>query len=163
MKSIREVILKEAFYDEMYDPEDSFIGKIIIDEDEKFEGIVQNYNHTSRHFVFGLIKDDKMRLYRCTKSDKELPKVYRGNKESLYRFEGEVSATTAFAECPLGECRMTVMDPNLYYDIDEDQEIQQVGELVDDFKKSLGKDTEALYNDVFWKETPKTYKKNTQN
>ena len=26
------------------------------------EVIVQNYNHTSRQFVFGLIKDDKMRL-----------------------------------------------------------------------------------------------------
>ena len=81
MKKIRDVVCYYAPYDNMHTGNSSYAGKVILKEDDTFEGLVKDYRQEELYLVFGHMDQDEIEFVQTTKMDKRLPKVYRVKKD----------------------------------------------------------------------------------
>lgn len=94
--------------EENYSKEDSWFGRILVGDDQQFEGIVQDWFQENYFFVFGQLTQDSLNLTKCSLEDKETPCVFDAYKEEG-KIEGSVFSKGAEEEKPLGTCRMTII------------------------------------------------------
>jgi len=163
MKLIKDIMFFHKMHDdEPYSEDDSYYGRIILKEDQSFEGMATDYNQTSLYYLVGKLKNNKMEMLQCSMWDNEIPKSYEAKKEGS-RFYGVRIAKSAYAEVPVGECKVVVTDPDLYRDWDLEGEIIGLEEQIRRFKYSIGEETKLLLQTNNSKEKEKTYKKKAQN
>ena len=164
MTQLQDIICSHTTNEEKYYQEDSFIGRILIYDNHKFEGIVADYFHDTMQLVFGVLTKDGIRLYRTTPKDEELPKVYRAKRSTSNRkFEGKMLLTEGFIELPLENCKVSIVDPDTYREVEFEKEQSDIKEAIKIMRKRFGSISEDLYADVFWPEIQKEkQEKNTK-
>ena len=158
MEQLKGIICYHTGFDEFYDVADSYFGRILI-RDNKFEGVVTDYHNIKTQFIFGIFEEDRIRLYRSVNEEKEMPKLYRGEKEGK-NYYGQIFATTRFAEVALGESKVTIIEPDKNCDVEYEQEPIELENKIRIMKKEMGPEATAIYQDVFWQELEN--EKNTQ-
>ena len=162
MKQIRDILCYQTGYGEMYSTEDASIGRIVIQEDHSFEGFIEDYGFSTRYFVFGKINPEEgMELVKCRMYDKEIPKLYRGKQEGN-RFYGDYLAKSSFAEVELGECKVTVLNPDSYREVGE-IEIETLEQETKRFHDSLGQESSQIYAQMMNSKKEEKQKKYAQN
>ena len=155
MTQLKDIVCSHTTDEEKYYKEDSFSGRVLIYDNQKFEGVVTDYYHDTMQFVFGTLTKDGIRLYRTTKRDEELPKVYRAKKTPNKRFEGRMSLTEGFVELPIENCKISLVDPDTYRESDFDKEQKDIKEAVKIMRNRFGSISQDLYQDLFWNELQK--------
>ena len=160
MKKIRDVVCYYAPYDNMHTGNSSYAGKVILKEDDTFEGLVKDYRQEELYLVFGHMNQDEIEFVQTTKMDKRLPKVYRVKKEG-FKYYGNISAKTSMAEAALGECGVYFSDPDIYREVNYEGEIIGLEDSIQMFKKDLGMESRFLLAQMS-KEKNKVYTKKTQ-
>lgn len=143
-------------YDDSYEIENSWYGKVLLNSDNTFEGVVTDYSETSDYFVFGTITSEQITLIKCMKNDEEVPKQYLVYKDKSC-FEGEVSAKDLYVEVPMGECRILINPADSIRDIGE-YELLFLRNKIAHVKESFGDRTKELY-DAFLKRKKDSNKK----
>ena len=149
MTQLKEIVCYQKENDKYY-LEDTFSGRILIYDNNKFEGIVSDFFHDNVQFVFGSLTPGGIRVFRTTSGDKEVPKVYMGERTKGKRYEGQIAATSRFAHVPLADCKVSIIEPDSYRDVDYEQEQKDMPEAIANFKKRLGEEGLALYENEFY-------------
>ena len=151
MTQLKEIVCCQKDKDKYYQ-EDTFAGRILIYDNNKFEGIVSDFFHDSLQFVFGTLTPGGIRVFRTTSGDKEVPKVYMGERTKGKRYEGQIAATSRFAHVPLADCKVSIIEPDTYRDVEYEQETAIMHTAIANFRKQLGDEGLALYENVFFDE-----------
>ena len=163
MTRIKDIVCYHTDVDEIYYPEDGFSGSVLLYDSNKFEGVLTDAFRIQKHFVFGIIEKDGIRMYRVTKKDKEQPKIYRAKQYSKTKYQGQMGITDRYVDLPIAECRVTVLEPDTYRDFELEMETEFAKKAVEDFKKNLGEESQAIYEDLFYPELHSNLAKKMQN
>ncbi len=163
MTRIKDIVCYNTDLNEFNYPEDGFSGRVLLYDSNKFEGVLTDYFQTKLQFVFGIIEKDSIRMYRSIKDDKELPRIYRAKKQGKTKYQGKMGITDRFVDFSIADCSVAVLEPDTYRDYDHEEELKQTKENVEKFKKQLGKESKALYEDLFYPEIHKCLQKKAQN
>lgn len=158
MKEIRDLICLKTNYDEMYNENDAYIGTIIIDEANTFEGILIDSSSKKENFVFGIVQDGELiEVYKASTEEDELPRAFKGTMiDGKYR--GDYLASSAYYEYAVGECQISVIDPYWYRESGYGEELK-VERLVLDHKRKMNKESQELYRTIIVKQRMKTLTK----
>lgn len=105
MKRIIDIYGYFARFDEMYDIDDSWFGRILVNDNNLFEGIVSDYDQTSISYVFGYMYDNSLRVIKCPGHPSELVREYDTLKEEN-KYEGICSVINSKTSIPIGECKL---------------------------------------------------------
>ena len=143
MKKIRDVVCSYAPYDQMLTGKNSFTGRIVLNEDNSFEGLIRDYRQEELYFVFGHMDPEHMEFVQTAKFDRQLPKLYRAKKEG-FKYYGDILAKSSMAEAALGECGVYMADPDIYREVNTEGEILGLEDTIKMFKKDLGKESQYL-------------------
>ena len=163
MKQIRDIICAKTNYDEMYNLNDSYIGKIIV-ENGLFEGLVLDPVSQNEIFIFGTIEEDDFIELMVAETEKDtIPREYKAAYNGK-NYRGEYLAKTAYYDFPLGECQVSVLDP-YYYRTTDSGEIVAIETHIGHHQDKLNEDTKELYRNIIAKKKEKNKKKvkTTQN
>ena len=148
MKTVKDIYFHFAGYGDIYRPEDSFFGRILLNDDSSFEGIVEDYYQTNHYYVFGKITEQKkIELIRSSKRDLSIPVLYRGDIENG-RYYGSTFCKTRFTEEPIGECKVAIKDPEVYREI-LPGETAAIEKSIGVFLKTMGEETSGLRKKYF--------------
>ncbi len=143
MKKIRDIMCSYSPYDELNNGNNSFVGKVVLKEDNSFEGVVKNYRMEEIFLVFGHVEHEYMEFIQTTKFDSHLPRLYRV-KRTGYKYYGDISSKTSKDETSLGECGVYFADPDIYRDVNTEGEIIGLEDTIKVLKKDLGKESQYL-------------------
>ncbi len=161
MSQLKDIVCYQKDKDEEYYKEDSFSGRVLIYDNNKFEGIVTDYFHDTMQFVFGTFTTGGIRVYRTTNGDQEVPKVYMGERIKGRRYQGKLAAASRFVFMPITDCKVSIVEPDTYRDVEYEKETADMQEGIKNFRKHLGEEAKALYQNVFYEELQQK-RQNTQ-
>ena len=155
MKKIRDIICAHTTYGDVYHHDDSLTGKILLASDSSFEGLIEDSNGQETFFIFGNMnkENQSISVIKSTKNDDDLPKEYRVYNENG-NFYGDLYVKTRFAEIPIGECKVSVINPDTYREVSP-REYKQLKTNIQMYKSSLGEESFGLYQEIM----PDTYEK----
>ena len=145
MERIIDIYGHSAEYDEMYQLENSWFGRVIIGEDQKFEGIVEDFYQTAKYFVFGQVTEQELFVTKCTKQDTDLPCYFSG-KQDDGKFYGDYSVKNQYVEIPLGECKMSLLSADKTRD-ESDTEMRELKVAIAEYKHHLGEIGNTLHKE----------------
>ena len=157
MKLIRDIICAKTNYDEMYNLNDAYIGKVMV-EDGIFEGIVIDPSTHNEIFIFGTIEENEfIELMVAENEEDTIPREYKAVYNGK-NYRGDYLAKTAYYEFPLGECQVSVLDP-YYYRSTNSGEFVTMENHISHHKDKLNKDTKELYRTIIEKAKDKRKRK----
>ena len=143
MERIIDIYGYKTYFDQPYELEDTWFGRVVLKENQTFEGIVEDYYQTSKSMVFGTIGESSIELTQCTKGDDEVPYFYDA-KEEDGRFYGDYFAKNPYVVIPLGECKLSVFPSEKTREYSE-TELKELKKEIIRFKHNLGEVGETLY------------------
>lgn len=143
MEKIVDIFGNYTDFDEMYQTENSWFGRVVMGDDSEFEGIVEDYNQTDSYFVFGQVTEEGLSVTKCAKQDKDVPYVYEGEYEDG-RFYGMVQARNLYVKIPMGECKMSLMPADVTRE-ESDQEMKELKIKIARMKHDLGEIGNSLH------------------
>ena len=109
MERIVDIYGNCANFDEMYQPEDSWYGQILVDKNQIFEGVIEDYNQRNMFYVCGKITPEELSVYRLAREGVQLPHHFVGEKDKKDgRFYGIDAVTNLFMDIPVGEVKMSL-------------------------------------------------------
>ena len=131
MKTIKDVIGK--------DTEKEFIGKVIVDNNHTFEGLVADYKQRSIYYIVGkYLKNNKIEFILEDSNQGE--KIYKAQKLG-FQFHGDFYTQE---KEKIGDYRMTIEDPYIYREINLEGEIIGLEEKIRKFHES-SKNTKKVF------------------
>ena len=123
-----------------FNENDMWEGKILLEADGWFEGIVvdPNSSYTEDRFIFGVYHPNKViELFKFTPVKVSSPFVFHGQKDFNFRgYEGQFEAIGIFGTMPCGGSRIITQDIELNRD-DVDLEIQQLQSKIKRYKDTI--------------------------
>lgn len=143
MERIIDIYGYKAYFDQPYQLEDTWFGRVILQENQTFEGIVEDYYQTEKTMVFGKIGESSIELTQCAKGDDEVPYFY-DTKEEDGKFYGDYFAKNPYVVIPLGECKLSVFPSEKTRESSE-EELKDLKKDIIRFKHTLGEVGETLY------------------
>ncbi|MBQ6497921.1 MAG: hypothetical protein IJI58_04325 [Bacilli bacterium] len=143
MKIVKDIMCMSTPYGEIY-TDDELNGTVVID-DNKVSGILRKEG--TAYLTFGKITDETVELIISRDFDKELPKIYEGSFAGR-SYYGNKSVITSFDKIPIEECYITVFNPELYRNV-EDDEMVKIEKAVEDRKKIMGEESSKLFEQYF--------------
>lgn len=147
MERLEDIFGYFAFYDDYYHKEDQWFGRVIVDEENNFEGIATDFNENEKYYVFGSYLNDKISLYRFTLDDTtRFAHKYTCGKAGK-KYYGTTFVTDSFIEIPIGDCKITLMNADKTREVSE-VEIDKVKEHIEEYKNSLNNKQIALYESL---------------
>lgn len=146
MKNIYDIQGFYCSYGAMFNQSDSWLGKIILNPDKTFEGVVKENTGNSLEFVFGKIADNnKLDLIKTTKGDSRLPYHFlTENTETSYR--GNYFVKAEDNEFPLGEAKINLMAADKTREITSTEETRLDAEILL-AKIALGPISQEIYEE----------------
>ena len=112
---------------------DFWEGKILLDDDGWFEGIVVDPNspYTKDRFIFGVYHEGKvMELFKFAPTEITSPFVFHAKKEKD-SYEGTFDVIGIFGSTPYGACRINTKD----LELNTEEEIEKLKDRIDKYKK----------------------------
>ena len=157
MKKILDIggIYTNAFGE--YEEENYLLGRLLLDEKNNFEGIVENNSSNCSYLVFGSLKGDELDFIIGNDEREEVPKRFVTNKQDNC-FDGSIYAKDKYNEIHLGECRISVRPAEKRREV-TDYELSIVNNQIKLQKVSLGERTRELYSDFVSLDNVKTGQK----
>lgn len=143
MKKLVDIYGHYARFNEMYDIDDSWFGRVLIDDNNLFEGIVSDYDQTSSYLVFGYMLDNSLRVIRCPRNNSELIREYDTLKEEE-KYEGICSVINPTTSIPVGECMISLLPAEKTREI-TDYEIERLNNRIKDIKAEISPDSQEIY------------------
>ena len=154
MNKIRDILCFSTPYEEMYRIEDGLAGTIIYRDEELFEGILTDQEYNDIYYIFGKKTNNEIDIIRSSKGDIELPKLYHGKKENK-KYYGDIYVKNRFVEIPIGECQVSILNPETCREINANEE-KQLEKRISILKNNLGEETIYLVEEMFKKEKENT-------
>lgn len=134
--------------------ENKITGRILLDENNNFEGVVENGLNKTNYLVFGYLDDKKIDFVMGNDELDEVPKRFLTiNKNDTYN--GSVSAKDIFTEVPLGSCIIKKRDAEKTREV-TDYEESVIEKNIEILKTNLGERTKELYDNFKENKTNKT-------
>lgn len=157
MKKIIDIggIYTNSFGD--YEDENYLFGRILLDEKNNFEGIVENHFSNYRYLVFGSLKKDGLDFIIGNDETEEVPKRFITHKQDDC-FGGSIYAKDRYNEIPLGECRISIRPAEQTREV-TDYELFIINNQIEFQKISLGERSRELYSDFISQDNIKTGQK----
>lgn len=145
MKEIIDIYLYRTDMDGIYDLEDSFFGRIL-KKDDKFEGIIREYDRELCYLVYGNIEGNSITFM---KSSNGLIVDHRivAKKENT-GYYGIYSAAEGEIEIPITECKVSLLPAEQTREITT-FEMKRLKQLIEEYQRTLPKDKKEAY--VSWK------------
>lgn len=144
MERIIDIYGHFANFDEMYDIDNSWFGRLLTKDYINFEGIVTDYYEREVYFVFGKLEDESINIIRCSETD--LPKKYNARRIEKGKFEGECSAASIGAEVPLGDCKITIIPAEMTRE-DSKEERVRLKNRIKNVKDDITEEGRELYSE----------------
>lgn len=150
MKYIKDVLYQTKIHEKDFRNKTSYIGKIVIDEDNSFEGIM--LIEDLKYLVFGNLNKNNLELYLSSNHDERIPKMcicQRNNDSYIGKYyEKRITEKTNYK---IGDCKIDVLDPFYYREVREDEE-KRIDTSIKEFKEySLGNKSKTLYKSIMKK------------
>lgn len=145
MEKIIDVFGYSAEFDDVYRTDDSWFGRVLVGEDNQFEGVVEDFYQTDYYFVFGEMKDKSIRLIKLSRNDRDVPYLFEATKENR-KFYGDYSAKNLYVEIPLGECQVSLLPADATRE-ESDYEKDGIRLKMEDLKQQLGEIGQSIYQD----------------
>ena len=135
-----------------YLDDDCIIGRIILDNNNRFEGVIEKLFLNDSYFVFGHLDSEQIDFIIGNDEVDEVPKRIVVYKDKNF-FAGSYSAKDIYSEIPMGESRIRI------YPADQTREVSnfEISTLKNEImchKEKLGERTKELYV-AYISETPK--------
>ena len=108
MKKIMDVYGYYANAEDMFEKEDSFYGSVLVDQDNTFEGVVQEYCGEEYSLVFGKVSKDKIDFVKVQRNDARVAHRLEAEREND-KYYGYYSAKSIYIEIPIGECKVSTL------------------------------------------------------
>ena len=108
MKRIKDIRTNTTSYGDIYILENQISGRILVGEDNCFEGIIAHYD--DNFLVTGKINEEKIEMLL---KNKETTKLYKVEKDGN-TYYGDCFVKEDSFEYPLGECMIDIMNPEEY-------------------------------------------------
>ena len=108
MKKIKDIRTNVTSYGESYILDNQLAGRILVDENNSFEGLL--FHDYEPHLVFGSFNKDKMEMILKTDSSDKLYRVQRDGQT----YYGDCFIKENNFEYPIGECLVDVMNADEY-------------------------------------------------
>ena len=108
MKKIKDIRANVTSYGESYILDNQLAGRILVDENNSFEGLL--FHDYEPHLVFGKMNKDKMEMILKTDSSDKLYRVQRDGQT----YYGDCFIKENNFEYPIGECLVDVMNADEY-------------------------------------------------
>ena len=134
---------------------ENLYGRVILTEDNKFEGVAENIFSNGTYFIFGNLESNKLDFIIGSDETEEVPKrVIVYFDRGVYR--GSTYAKDIYNEIPFGECR-TILKPADQTREVSGYEISIVKNSIKNQKENLGERSQELY-ELFKEEKNKVKK-----
>lgn len=143
MKKIIDIYGHFARFNEMYDIDDSWFGRILVDKNNLFEGIVIDYNGDNKYFVYGYMFDNSLRVYLCPEDSNMLQKEYDLLKEDE-KYEGLCSVVNSTTSIPLGESRISLLPADKTREESKEEE-QSLKYAIRNVRKNISREAKDMY------------------
>ena len=144
MEKIVDIFGHFTNFDEMYEPENSWYGPVLVGKDHHFEGVVRDYNEKDYYYVFGTMSKEKLDVYKCAKEDHQVPHRYEATRVEGKYF-GTYYGTNGFVEIPVGECNLSLMPAEQTRE-ESSMEVEHIKKRIEMIKKELGENSVSLLN-----------------
>jgi len=108
MKRIKDIRTNTTSYGDIYILENQIAGRILVGEDNHFEGIIAHYD--DNFLVTGKINEEKIEMLL---KNKEKSKLYKVEKDGN-TYYGDYFVKEDSFEYPIGECMIDIMNPEEY-------------------------------------------------
>lgn len=138
----------DSSYEYQFNDRDMWEGKILLEDDGWFEGVVKDVSssYTEDRFVFGVYHPGKViELYKWTPTSFSSPFVFHGKKEEE-GYQGEFEVIGLMGTMPYGVCRITTEEKVLSSD-EEQVEIADVKRRIEAYKVFFMDDTGRSFYD----------------
>ena len=147
MKYIKDVLYQTKIHEKDFKNKPNNLGKIVIDEDNSFEGII--LIDDSKYLVFGNLYGEMLELFLSSNHDEKIPKMCICNKDNDSYignyYEKRVTEKTKYK---IGDCKINILDPFYYREVRQDEE-ERLNSSIEQFKEySLGTKSKILYNSI---------------
>lgn len=128
----------DSSYEYQFNDKDMWEGKILVEDDGWFEGVVKDVSssYTEDRFVFGVYHPGKViQLFKWTPTSYSSPFVFNGSiAEEGY--DGEFEVIELMGTIPYGVSRIITEEASLVRDV-TDSEIEEVRGRIDRYKSSI--------------------------
>ena len=136
MEKIIDIHGYNAEFDRKLLRDNSWFGRILLGEDENFEGIVEDYYSEEFYFVFGQCAKESMTLTKCSLEDREIPNVFDGLKEKG-KVQGVYFKKDLENQIELGNCKINLLPAEATRE-ETEEEKKVLKEKIARVKKRLG-------------------------
>ena len=129
----------DSSYEYQFNDRNMWEGKILLEDDGWFEGIVKDpssMSYTDDRFVFGVYHPGKViRLFKWTPTSYSSPFVFHGEKASK-GYEGKLDVIELFGSYPFGVSRIFTWEAEMIREV-SDNEVNGVRARIDRYKDLL--------------------------
>lgn len=137
-----------------YEEENYLSGRILVDDNNRFEGVVESDFSNASYLVFGHLNKDQLDFIVGNDESEEVPKRFITQKNAD-AFDGTMYAKDIYNEIPMGECRMSIRDAEQTREVTS-YELSIVNRQIELQKINLGSRTKELYADYIGEEKKET-------
>lgn len=137
----------DSSYEYQFNDRDMWEGKILVEDDGWFEGVVKDVSssYTEDRFVFGVYHPGKIiELFKWTPTSYSSPFVFHGKKDDD-GYQGEFEVIESFGSMPFGISR--IIPSQLELGDKEEEEIASVKARIDKYKNTLMDDAGKSFYD----------------
>ena len=122
-----------------------YIGKILLDKDGSFEGIITDVNTKNSFLTFGHHRDDStFHIIRGVKEENRYPHEICARKVGN-KYSGEASIKASFADFPIGSGEVRILETATKSRKEAKEEIKSLDQRISLLKTSMSKTTEEVY------------------
>ena len=127
-----------------YTDENCWIGRVILNENNRFEGVIEKLFSNDTYFIFGNMDSEHLDFIIGNNEDEEVPKrlvVYK----DINCFEGSYSAKDIHTEIPMGDCRARIYPADQTREV-SDYEMTILKNGINREKENFDERTKELYD-----------------
>ena len=124
--------------------DDYLIGRIILKEDNSFEGAAEKMFTNDYYFIFGNLNAEEIDFIIGNDELTEVPKRIHAFKDEE-SFAGPVTAKDIYVEVPFGDCNIRINPADQTREL-SDYEMVALKNSIKFQKSVIGERTQALYN-----------------
>ncbi len=150
-KTYVDISINQSEDGESFYREDSSYGRILISEDNSFEGIIQDFCCPIQYLIFGKMEDrgetNTIKIIKCRRYDQEEPKYMEASQNGKF-FMGQANESIGYQldRDNVFFTKVSFYNPDSYRSI-EDGEIERLEEEINDYHQQMGEQGKSFYKD----------------
>lgn len=92
--------------------ENKWVGRVLLDSNNYFEGFIENYYYNEISYVFGYLDSENFKMIVCSKDNNEMPKKYDCVRFDR-TYDGKISVTDLFIDIEIGQCSIKAQNAEI--------------------------------------------------